>query len=177
MRADVGGLASTVNGKFVPAAHATAGFSLASLLKEPRPYDVGAGYVLFYPGNVGTVHGGYVDAAWLRRFGTVGQVSIGPRFELLLQDRVDGIHAGVGAAMRVAVEAITFTDKDFASTTGMTAFQVTVGKAHGNLAIGLSTEVGVRRLPGALFSVYGMLAVTFRLPASVGFILYIPFPK
>ena len=179
LRADVGAEVAAVTGRPVkPALHLTTGVSLGSVLREPRWYDVSAGYVLFYPSDHDTVHGGFVDVAWLKRFGGLLQLSVGPRVEALFQERDKGLHGGVGGALRVALEGIAFTDKSFESNSGSSGgLGFVVGQNYGNLALGVSTEVGVRRLPGKLYSGYAMIAVTFRLPASAGFALFIPFPK
>ena len=182
LRADLGVAPTTVGGPLRPALHVAGGVSLASLFKTPRPLDAGAGYVLFFPSDLDTVHGGYLDAAWLRRFAWSDNsgfmLSLGVRAELLLQERRDSLHGGAGGVVRVAFERIGFTERDFSEASiNESGFGVILGGARGSASIGLSSEVGVRRLPGARLAVFGMVGVTFRLPASAGFILFIPFPR
>ncbi|MBS1151609.1 MAG: hypothetical protein H6Q89_3307 [Myxococcaceae bacterium] len=179
LRGDFGGSVGVVNGKVKPAAHVLAGVSLASVKKEPGyPFDVGGGYLLYFPNDLGAVHGGYLDGAWLHRLSRGWLLSVGPRLELLLQERSKGLHGGVGLAVRVGFEALTFTEDGFADGSGDSSGLVfLIGQTHGNLGIGLSAEVAVRRLPGQLYAVQAALSVTFRLPASAGLILIIPFPK
>jgi hypothetical protein len=178
LRGDTSIAASVVDGKFKPAGHVLVGASLASMTTPPKfPFDVSAGYVLFYPSAKDAVHGGFVDAAYLRHFPSF-MLSVGPRFEVLTQERRKGLHGGVGGSVRVAFETLTHTASEFGGGSGNTGgVGFVIGQSYGAVGIGLAAEFGVRRLPGQLFSAYGTLGLTFRLPAAAGFFFFIPFPK
>ncbi len=123
------------------------------------------------------VNGLYLDGAWLHRVGAVGRISLGARAELLFQDR-NGLAFGSGGAVRLGIEALKYTSGEFSGSSGnITGMTWVAGWYTGTAAYGLSAELGVRRLPGAIFSYYAMVGVTVRLPTAFGLAVVIPFPK
>ncbi len=175
LRGDVGVAAATASHAVNPSLHVTAGASAASVVPMPGwPVDFGAGYVLFFPSAPGAVHGAYVDGAYLHALGDGWRLSFGGRAEWLLQERPSGIHAGTGGALRFAVEQARFVSGR-TSASGRDTF--VTATSYGNQALGLTAELGVRRLPGAQQSVYAMVGLTVRVPAFAGLLFFIPSPK
>jgi hypothetical protein len=179
LRGDLGISGASIAGKAAPALHATVGASLASIIPDDDfPIDVGLSYVLFVADYRFPVNGLAADVAWLHHIKkTAVRTSLGARAELLLQDR-EGLALGSGGAVRFAVELMGASSGDFSSTHGNTGGLSWVGGYHiGTVGFGLYVEAGVRRLPGAIFSWYGSLGFTFRLPTAIGVAVFIPFPR
>jgi hypothetical protein len=178
LKTDLGAKAVLAQGAVRPALHLTTGASAAGFVERPIPFDFGAGYLLSARYGARSVHGLYVDGAYLLRRSGGWSYSFGGRAELLMQERAAIIHTGWGAAVRFAGDPWLYKVGKFSSSdSNANGASWMFGEFFGNLAVGFAVELGVRRLPGAVLSWDVMLGLTFRLPAVIGALLFVPFPR
>lgn len=173
-RLDIGPALIVADNKPIPSARFTVGSHLASVLKEPLPFDVGLGYTLKTgkiedpasespdtESDVKYFHGFYLEGQYGFPLGSYdwSRAWVGVRGEF-----IEGVRGG-GVVARGSWEASTYVEGDAAGAKGTSAGAAAVG---GRIGLGVFLESGYQLLPvgDATFDAYMITAgISFRFPA------------
>ncbi|MEO8705562.1 MAG: hypothetical protein ABI867_36365 [Kofleriaceae bacterium] len=154
-----------------PAFHVAGGTSVASgMIDRAAPVDVGVGGFLESSEAGVLTHGAYADAAIFIDKSHHARTAIGARGELRYTP--DG--RGLGAKLRIDHEVFAPTKRGYS---GSDRCGFIAGAAHGMGAVGFYAEAGHVWQPNDEHAWVAGAGLTVRIPATLGFIVGIPWCK